>query len=59
MVLYTCKDRIEFFHLSIGLLVRVVGGSAVDPGSIPGSSCLRQKSVVGQEIANSAIVFMF
>ena len=38
-----------------GLLVKVVGSYAVDPGSIPGSSKLRQKSVVGQEIANLQI----
>ena len=42
-----------------GLLVKVVGSSAVDTGSIPDSSKLRQKSVVGQEIANSAIFFIF
>ena len=30
---------------------KVVGSSAVDPGSIPVSSQLRQKNVVGQEIA--------
>ena len=40
-----------------GLLVKVVGSSSVDPGSIPGSLELRQKSVVGQEIANSALNF--
>ena len=33
-----------------GLLVKVVGSYAVDPGSIPGNSKLRQKSVVGQEL---------
>ena len=53
-----------------GLLVKVVGSSAVDPGSIPGTSqlrqkCvvgqaqLRQKCVVGQEIANSANSLIF
>ena len=36
-------------------MVKVVGSYAVDPGSIPGSSKLRQKSVVGQEIANLQI----
>ena len=36
-----------------GLLVKVVRSSAVDTGSIPDGSKLRQKSVVGQEIANS------
>ena len=35
-----------------GLLVKVIGSFAVDPGSIPGSFQLRQKSVVGQEIAD-------
>ena len=40
-----------------GLLVKVAGNSAMDVGSIPGSSQLRLKSVVGQEIANSAIFF--
>ena len=40
-----------------GLLVKVVGSSAVDPVLIPGSLQLRQKSGVGQEIANSAIFF--
>ena len=35
--------------------MKVVGSYAVDPGSIPGSSKLRQKSVVGQEIANLQI----
>ena len=39
--------KIAFFHIS----VKVVGGSAVDPGLIPGSLQLRQKSGVGQEIA--------
>ena len=38
-----------------GLLVKVVGSYAVDPGSIPGSSKLRQKSVVEQQIANLEI----
>ena len=38
-----------------GLLVKVVGSYAVDTGSIPGSLKLRQKSVVGQEIANLQI----
>ena len=38
-----------------GLLVKVVGSSVVDPDSIPGSPQLRQKSGIGQEIANSAI----
>ena len=38
-----------------GFLVNVVGNSAIDAGSIPDSSELRLKSVVGQEIANSAI----
>ena len=37
------------------MLVKVVGSSAEDPRLIPGSSQLRQKSGVGQEIANSAI----
>ena len=32
----------------------MVGSSAVDQGLISGSLQLRQKSVVGQEIANSA-----
>ena len=40
-----------------GLLVKVVGSFAVDPGLIPGSSQLRQESGAGQEIANSAIIF--
>ena len=39
-----------------GLLVKV---AAVDPGSIPGDSQLRQKSVVGQKIGNSAIFLFF
>ena len=38
-----------------GLLVKVVGSYTVDPGSIPGSLKLRQKSVVGREIANLQI----
>ena len=38
-----------------GLLVKVVGSYVVDPGSIPGSLKLRQKSVVGQEIENLQI----
>ena len=38
-----------------GLLVKLVGSYTVDPGLIPGSSKLRQKSVVGQEIANLQI----
>ena len=49
-----------------GLLVKVVGGSSfssVDPVLIPGSLQLRQKSgvgpSVGQEIANSAIFYIF
>ena len=42
-----------------GLLVKVVGSSVVDHGSIPGSLQLRQKSVVGQEIANFAIFLFF
>ena len=42
-----------------GLLVKVVGSSAIDTGLIPDSSKLRQKSVVGQEIANSAIFLFF
>ena len=33
-----------------GLLVKVVGSYTIDPGSIPGSLKLRQKSVVGQEL---------
>ena len=42
-----------------GLLLKVVGSSVVDPGSIPGVSKLRQKSVIGQEIGNSAIFLFF
>ena len=44
-----------------GLLVKVVGqgSSIVDTGSIPGSLKFRQKSVVGQDIANSAIFSFF
>ena len=42
-----------------GLLVKVVANSAVDPGYIPGSAQLRQKSDVRQEIANSAIRLFF
>ena len=43
-----------------GLLVKVVGRSAVDPGLIPGTSQFRQISFVWQEIANSAIFkFLF
>ena len=42
-----------------GLLVKVAGSSAVEAGLIPGSSQLRQKSVVGQEIANSAVFLFF
>ena len=38
-----------------GLLVKVVETYAKDPGSIPGNLQLRQKSVVGQEIANLQI----
>ena len=37
------------------LLVMVVGSYAVDPGSIPANLQLRQKSVVGLEIANLQI----
>ena len=48
------------FGLLVKVAVTVAGSSAVDAGSIPGSSQLRQKSVVGQEIANSALpVFIF
>ena len=36
----------------IPLAIKVFGSSAVDPGSIPGSSQLRQKGGVEQEIAN-------
>ena len=42
-----------------GLLVKVVRSSAVDTGSIPDSSKLKQKSAIGQEIANSAIFILF
>ena len=35
-----------------GLLVKVVGSSAIDWGLIPGELQLRQESGVGQEIAN-------
>ena len=41
-----------------GILVKVVGSSAIDPGLIPGSLQLRQESGILQEIANSAI-FIF
>ena len=36
----------------------MVGSSAVDAVSIPGSLKVRQKVVVGQQIANSAIFFV-
>ena len=38
--------KIPFFHV-FGLLFKVLGSSAVDPGSIPCSSLLRQKSRAG------------
>ena len=34
----------------VKLLVKVVGSSTIDAGSIPGTSQLSQKSGVGQEI---------
>ena len=40
-----------------GLLVKVGETHAIDQGLIPGSSWLRQKSGVGQEIANSEIFY--
>ena len=42
--------KIEFFHLMFCLLVKVVGSYAVYPGSIPGSSQLRQKCDVRQKL---------
>ena len=44
--------KIEFFHLTrvFCLLVKVVGSYAVYPGSIPGSSQLRQKCDVRQKL---------
>ena len=51
--------KIAFFTWVFGLLVKVVANSAVDPGYIPGSAQLRQKSDVRQEIANSAIRLFF
>ena len=56
--------RTEWFHIHvktavIHLSVWLIGQGGwklrVDPGLIPGSSKLRQKSVVGQEIANLRI----
>ena len=48
--------NIAFLHLSVWLiaklLVKVVGSYKVDQDSIPGSSQLRQKSGIEQEIAN-------
>ena len=42
-----------------GLLVKVVGSSAIDPGLIPGNLQLGQESGIVQEIANSAIFYFF
>ena len=50
MVSYTYKDSIPSPECFALVMVKVVVSSSVDPGSIPGSSQLRQKSGVGQEI---------
>ena len=53
MVSCKCEDSICSHEcLAYYVLVKAVGSSAVDPGLIPDSSQLRQKSGVGQEIAN-------
>ena len=54
LVLFLARSETISHHL-----VKVVGSSAIDSGLIPGSSKLGQKSVVAQEIANSAIFLFF
>ena len=54
MVSYPYKDSLSILHLSVWLIGQEswkFPESAVDAGLIPGSSQLRQKSDVGQEIA--------
>ena len=58
MVSYAYKTQHSFTRV-FGLMVKVVGTKAVDVGLIPGSSQLRQKRVIGQQIANFAILQIF